>query len=350
MRHKIISALLIMALVVVGSGFTQTTMKKNGTSGAAMLKVAVGARATAMGGAMTTTHGDVNQLFWNPAGISLNPGETQFTFSYNDWIADLNHNAFAIGHSFGNMGTVAIGGLMSGVSDITANRDVQEGLEGVDYSGGETFDYNTTLFGVSYAKQFTDKLSLGFTVKYYNEKIDVKSVGTFALDFGAVYFVGYRDLAIGARIQNLGGDMEYYYVPFSLPLVFSFGASMSVVDTDFFSFKTLVDASKPIDADQMINGGIEASLYNSIHLRAGYKFNYSGVTDEFGPLSSYQIVENEQRNHWWDQKTYNRTDEGISIGAGVEIPYGDYHLSVDYAWTAFDLLDNVNRFSMTFKF
>jgi hypothetical protein len=37
------------------------------------------------------------------------------------------------------------------------------------------FDYNSPIIGLSYAKQFTDKLSMGATVKYYSEKIDVEN-------------------------------------------------------------------------------------------------------------------------------------------------------------------------------
>jgi len=350
MRHKLLAALLILAVLsMVVSGYAQTN-KKTGIAGASILKVGVGAKAVAIGSAVTTIHGDVNQLFWNPAGISLPDGKTQLTFSYNKWIADINHNAFAVGHSFGKWGTFAIGGFMSGVSGIEAVRDLQPGLKGVEYATSSTFDYNSNYIALSYAKQFTDKLSLGITGKYYSEKIDVETVNAFAVDFGAIYLIGYRDLAIGARIQNVGSDLKYYYVPFSLPIVFSFGASMSMLKSDFFSFKGFVDATKPIDSEQMIDGGVEAVLMKSVYFRTGYKFNYQGILDKFGARNSFQRIEAVTRDHWWDQKQYARTDEGISIGAGIELPYDRYTLVLDYAYTSFDLLTNVNRFSLSFKF
>ena len=350
MRHKSISTLLVVFLLVFAVAVFPQSMKKTGISGASILKVGVGAKAVGIGSAITTVTNDVNQVFWNPAGISLPEGKTQVTFSYNQWIADINHNAFAVAHSFGSWGTVALGGLMSGVSDIEANRDVQPGLAGVEYSDEATFDYNSAIIGLSYAKQFTDKLSLGATVKYYSEKIDVESIGTVAFDFGAIYMLGYRDLAIGARIQNLGGDLEYYYVPFSLPMVFSFGVSMSMIQSDAFTFKGYVDATKPLDADQMILGGVEANLMKNVSFRAGYKFNYMGMMDDFGPRSSYQIVEKTTRDHWYAQKSYSRTDEGLSLGAGIVLPYSGYDLVIDYTWSSFDLLDDVNRLSVSFKF
>ena len=188
MRHKIISAVLILSLVfLVGSGYTQI-MKKTGSSGAAILKVGVGAKAVAMGTAMTTGEGDVNQIFWNPAGIALNTGETQVTFSYNDWIADLDHNAFAAARSFGNLGTFAISGMMAGVTGITANRDTEAGLEGVSYNTGNTFDYNSSYFALAWAKQFTDKLTLGVTGKYYSEKIGFKLELSLYILAGILFF------------------------------------------------------------------------------------------------------------------------------------------------------------------
>ena len=123
MKYKAITALLIIVmLVAVISGYTQT-MRKTGLSGASILKVGVGAKAVAIGSAVTSETGDVNQLFWNPAGISLDRGQTDITFSYNNWLVDLSHNAFAVGHCFGNIGTFAVGGMVSGVSGIDADRD-----------------------------------------------------------------------------------------------------------------------------------------------------------------------------------------------------------------------------------
>ncbi|MFZ5517531.1 MAG: PorV/PorQ family protein [Candidatus Zhuqueibacterota bacterium] len=325
-------------------------MKKTGSSGASILKVAVGAKASALASAMTTTQGDVNQLFWNPAGIVLEAGQTQVTFSYNNWIADLSHNAFAVARSFGNLGTFALGGMMAGVSDITANRDIQPGLEGVEYIDDATFDYNSNFLALSYGRQFTDKLALGITAKYYSESIDGVGIHSFAMDFGAIYEVGFKDLTIGARIQNLGQDMTYYYVPVNLPLVFSFGVSYSLINSDLFGLKGYLDATKPLDADQMILTGAEMHLYKTMFVRGGYKLNYTGIQDEFMGRDVYYNNEAVTRTSWLSKQSYNRTDEGLSIGAGIEIPYDKYKLIVDYAWTSFDVMDDVNRFSLTFKF
>ena len=40
-----------------------------------------------------------------------------------------------------------------------------------------------------------------------------------------------------------------------------------------------LDAIKPQDSQQLLFGGAEASFYDLLFLRGGYKFNYSGVED-----------------------------------------------------------------------
>ncbi len=350
MRHKMISLLLIFALVLLVSSSFGQNMKKTGTSGAAILKVAIGAKATALGTAMTTVTGDVNQVFWNPAGIVGGSGSTQVTYSYNRWIADLSHNAFAVSHNLSGVGTFAIGGMMSGVNDITANRDIQPGLAGVEYVDDPTFDFNSNVLSLSFARQFTDKLSMGVTGKYYNETIDGVGVNAFAVDFGAIYHLGYKDLTIGARIQNLGQDLEYYYIPINLPLVFSFGVSYSLINSNVFSMKGYLDAAKPLDADQMFLGGMEINLDKKFYVRSGYKMNYAGVKDNFLQRSVYYQTENVTRQSWLDTQSYSRTDEGFSLGIGMEVPYDNYKLVVDYSWSQFELMDDVSRLSVSFQF
>jgi hypothetical protein len=75
-------------------------------------------------------------------------------------------------------------------------------------------------------------------------------------------------------------------------------------------------------------------------LSAVAKFNYSGTTDTYG----------NRGEGWYDEKTYNRTDEGFTLGAGIELPYHDNKLVLDYAYTEFNILSNVNRFSLTLTF
>ena len=146
--------------------------------------------------------------------------------------------------------------MMSGVDGIEANRDVVPGLADVTYNTSDTFNYGSMYIMLSYSRLMADRLTLGTSAKFYQETIDDQSASAFAFDFGAIYELGYRDLTLGARINNVGSDIKYYNIAASLPMVFSFGLSMSVVQTESFNFKGYMDATKALDTEQLVFGGL----------------------------------------------------------------------------------------------
>ena len=231
-KKTLLVAGLVTSMFVVGS--THAQIRKSGITGAAFLKIPVGARATALGSAYTTIPEDVNQMFWNPAGIATQGGKTQLTFSYNDWIAGLAHVAAGVSHDFASIGTLGIGFLSLSLSDIQADRDVVPSfLSGsftpFDLGTSDTYDYNDTAVNVSWAYVFTDKLSMGSSIKYINQSIDGVSANAVALDFGAIYHIGFRGARIGARMNNLGNDLKLFDLGTPLPLTFSIGMAVKEI-------------------------------------------------------------------------------------------------------------------------
>ncbi len=333
----------VAILLLTTSCLTFAQVKKSGLTGAAFLKVGVGASAVAMGSAVTSVSEDLNQFFWNPAGIAMSNNQWQATFHFNQWIADLNHNAVAIGHDFGNIGTLAIGFTSLGVSDIAADRDVipsflSGSITPNDTETGASYDYLDLALQISWAKSFTDKLSLGTSVKFISQSIDSESATAYAFDFGALYKIGYRNATIGARINNLGKDLKFFDIGAPLPLVFSIGATISLYNNEDNNFVLTADATKPQDSDQLIFTGGQYTFSDFVSIRGGWKFNYSGVDDTKRNEFDGEIID------------VPRTEEGFSLGGGLNIPLGKRNVIVDYAYTDFGILDSVNRFSILVTF
>ncbi len=344
---KFLKTLLGLALAVwMLGGTADAQVRKAGLTGASFLKIGVGARAVALGSAYTTIRSDVNQMFWNPAGISLVGGKTQATFSYNQWIADLSHYAFGISRDFGTWGTWGVGMVAMGVSDIPANRDAVPGFLAGTYTGfvdpntSATYNYNDTAINISWAYQFTDRLSMGVTGKYINQSIDGRSVNAMAIDVGAIYDIGYKGARIGARMNNLGGDLKYYDIGAPLPLVFSVGTSINLLDQEEQGMRltAMLDATKPQDAEQLLFAAGEFQVMKYLMVRGGYKFNYSGITDKKTDEITRQPI------------NADRTEEGYTLGGGIDYPFGGYRLGVDYAYTQFGILDSVHRVTMNVGF
>jgi len=344
-------AVLGMAVLVAAQP-SEAGVGKSGLTGAAFLKVGVGARAVALGSAYTTVTGDVNQMFWNPAGTAMSGGKSEVLLSHNQWIADLSHQAVGYARDMGDMGTLGIGVVTLGLSDIVADRDAvpQFVLDAGTFDPNDTetsgsYSYRDLAIGVTWSRHITDRLDMGMTGKVVRQAIDGVSATAYAADFGAIYRVR-NGMRIGARINNLGSDLTFYDIGAPLPLIFSIGAAIDLLQSNEEGLQVtlLADAAKPQDSDQLLYTAIEVQLFDSLQLRTGYKYNYQGVLGARGfedekvdevDGSSFDVV---------------RTEEGLTAGLGLNLGMGGYDATVDYAFTSFGILDSVHQFSLKFQF
>ncbi len=328
-RYAFIATLCISQIAVA-------QQRKAGLTGAAFLKVGVGAKAVAMGSAATAFTGDVNQMFWNPAGIALTDETLQATFSYNKWIADLSHNSAGVSYNLEGIGTIGVGVISFGVSGIPADRDIP--LDPVlkpsqiETNTSDTYDYQDMAVQLSFARYVSERLSLGATVKMVSQSIDGMSISAVAVDFGSVYHIGVLDWTIAARFNNLGGSMKFYDIAYGLPLSFSIGTAMTPVKMGDSDVSIALDALKPQDGPQYIYAGAEYSYADMISVRGGWKLNYSGTKDD--ATSTRAAI--------------NSTIEGFSAGAGVNTMIAGYAVRVDYSYSEMQLVDAAHRVSLTF--
>lgn len=339
---QIFASLLIALLLTAAFGeHANAQTRKAGINSAAFLKIGVGARQVGIGSAVTSMSGDINNMYWNPAGIAMKDVQMQGSVTYNNWFAGLTQTSIAAGYNLEGIGTVGIGAMTFGISNIPADRDngftdPQLVSQQIDAVSSSTYDYRDLLVQGTFARNINDNLSLGVTAKYIHEKIDDKSASAVAFDFGSVYNIGVLGWSLGARLNNLGGDIKYYDFAAPIPLTFSFGTSMTPLTVGKSSFTVALDAVKPQDGQQYYYSGLEWNYDNTLFLRGGWKFNYS-----------------------WMGLAHDAIDEGTSIrsgiqtslekgslGAGLRMPFEEYMMSFDYAYTIFSVLDGVHRFSL----
>lgn len=324
MNFKKLLVPLIIFLISSPDLFAQ---RKAGINSAAFLKVGVGARAVSMGSAATTTAGDVEQMFWNPAGIALNDHRIQAAFSYNNWLAGIKQNVGSVCYNLEGLGTIGIGFIAFGVSDIPATRDPF-----YDTRTESTYDYMDIAAQVSFARHVTDRLSLGITGKYIRERIDDRTASAVAFDVGSLYDIGYLGWRVGARLSNIGSDIKYYDFSSPIPITFSMGTSIMPLGTESQQWRVGVDVVKQQDYLPYFNIGMEYTVEDMLSLRAGYKLNYSDTQDP-GRTNRNPI---------------ETSIEGWSVGGGVHTTWRDYDVRIDYAFTDMKILKDVHRFSIRF--
>jgi hypothetical protein len=313
---------LICFSSIVYGGFS-----KAGRTSLQFLKIGIGARSVAMGEACIANVSGVNAVFWNPAAIAyIDGGEAGF--NYARWIGDLNLMAGAVAYNWEMIGAFSIYfvGLDYG--------DIEEALTtsptgGLDTRTGNFFSGNDIAIGFSYARKFTEQLSIGLSFKYLREELFTYNSSLVSFDVGSYYDTRWKGIKLAMTAQNFSRPARFletkedFEQEYELPLVFRIGWSIDLLggenlflggDPESHKLTFNMDAVHTNDYAERLHLGMEYWLFNKFALRAGYRFNY---------------------------------EEGnLSIGAGLNYPVGPMNLRVDYAYVDYDFLDATHRVSI----
>lgn len=306
MKRNHIPLLFVLSLVTMNLLSAQSSgrnVSKSGTTAAAFLEIPVSARAVSLGSAYSAIADDASSLYWNPAG-SARLMQTEVVFSHMTWLADMGFDYSAVAVPVGSLGTIGISFTALSMDDMKVT--TVEKPEGT----GELFSASSIAAGVHYARNLSDKFSIGFTAKYIQETIWHMRASAFALDIGVLYTTEFfNNMKIGATISNFGTDMQmagrdarYFYRvdpqkmgsneriamdiemdSWSLPLNFQFGIATNIFESDIHRLTIAVDALHPSDNYESVNVGAEYTFYNAFMVRGGYRS--LGLADSEGGLT-----------------------------------------------------------------
>ncbi|MGQ9561837.1 MAG: PorV/PorQ family protein [Candidatus Oleimicrobiaceae bacterium] len=327
----------IVALGTLGAGSTARPQNPNlGTAGAQFLQIPVGAQAVGMAGAYVGMAEDAVALFWNPAGIT-HVQHHAVHFSHLQWFSSVHLTSAAYVINLDRWGVLGLSVNSLGMDKMEVTTELQP--EG----NGEFWDAQDLALGVTYARALTDRMSVGLTGKYVRQRIWHESASGVAFDVGTQYQLDFRRLVIAMAMTNFGADLKLagrdldvvhdrstslprnrltparlQTETYPLPLHFQVGIAFDVYHSPFLTVRSAVDAAHPNDNDERIHLGTELALREIAFFRAGYRYNY-------------------------DQESW-------TVGAGLRLAFARSRIRVDYAYSFFDLLDDVQRFSLGMEF
>lgn len=324
-----------LALPALGQGTS-----KVGTSAAQFLRLPVGARSAAMGGAVTGDIADASSMFWNPAGLA-DINDYTVMVEYADWFVDVNHNYLGVvlPSKHGNFGLNVVALNMGEMEETTY--DFPEGT-------GRTFSAYSVAIGASYAHYLMKDFRMGVNLKFVNETIMNSSAQTFAFDIGTLYKLPFLGLRFGVSVTNVGGKMQMdgddliipvdldeegrgNYEPdaklatraYPLPLRLKVGFAWDAVKNENTRVTLTLDGNSPSDNTQSVSVGTEIGLLDDLVMLRGGLPNL-GQED--------------------------RTDE-FTTGIGIKYPINEnLKVNVGYAFQKFKYLDYVNRMTLSVQF
>ncbi len=361
MNIKFLLIIILLTFTFLTSSFAQSiNVSKTGTTAATFLEIGIGAEANGMGAAFVSRATDATSLYWNPAGIAQLVNNDAVVVHAN-WIAATNLDWAGLVLPLGEFGNIGFSFTSLSMPDEKV-RTVQQ-PEGT----GEYFSAGDIAIGVSYARNLTDRFSIGFTGKYIQETIWHMSSSAFAFDIGTLFRTDlFGGMVIGASISNFGTPMKLSgidtrtfaqvdpsvygsndQIPYSidldswgLPLLFRIGVSTNAIKTQDYRWTVALDALHPNDNYETFNVGTEFAYKEFLFLRAGFQSLYfvdpnTGTADR----------------SFFKQPLYTG-EGGLSLGIGVnsKMLFSSNVVRFDYAYRNFGVLDGVNYFSVGIEF
>ena len=317
-RHTGLFMVLAVCILMVSATSTaaRSIHEQAGSSAFSFLKIGVGARAAALGGAFVSLSEDASALYWNPAGLTQ-LDQQQITLGYVNYLLDI-HSGF-LGYVLPRRGDLRLGMALNYFSYGEFQETTVENPSG---SGLGTFGAVDMALSVSGAYPLKQGISVGATAKFIYSKIEDYSSDAYAMDLGGLYPLPNGRTRIGASIQNLGFQRSGYLSDHTdgLAPIFRLGASHQLQGLPLL---LSADLFKPTDHHVNLNLGGELEPVENFSLRLGWS--------SLGQ----------------DQKVGTDRDNLAGFSGGLGVGWQRYRL--DYAYSSQAELGDIHRATISLE-
>ncbi len=301
---RLIPVIILLFLLINSPHLTAQNIQ-----GANFLKLTIGSRAQAMGGAFTAISNDINGLYYNPAGAAFT-FQPALMFYHAQWLEDISvenvsfilplHKRLRMTGGFTFLHLPKIDRYEI---DPVGQSPIQDG----------SFQVYDMVAQVGFSYRLSWDISLGVTGKFLQERLDQVSAQSFAFDLGILYRAPIDFLSIGFAVQNLGPQIQYESSREKLPLTYRVGMAYQL---PYNAVSISVDGVKSLEEDWKIYPGIELDFLNTFSFRTGY-----------------QITQNSAGEY--------------TVGLGLN--WRDNY-SFNYVFSPYGILGNTHRAELIFRF
>ncbi|MFA6402925.1 MAG: PorV/PorQ family protein [Salinivirgaceae bacterium] len=210
---------------------------------------------------------------------------------------------------------------------------------------GSTFRPNLTNIGVSYAKEFSNSIYGGITVKVISEQLSNLSATGVAFDAGIQYITGSREqIKFGVTMKNVGptmkvtGDgmairanyaggpietMEMRSAEYEMPSLIKLGVAYDFDLGDIHALTLMGAFTENSFSKNQFHGGLEYGFHKILMLRGGYVYE-NGINSDIDRTSALT---------------------GLTAGFSLAIPIKkgeDRAFAIDYSFRDTDLFNGIH--------
>ena len=249
---------VILLLTLAASGHSARAVTQDGGGAASYLRLGVGARAQAMGGAYSAVADDPQAAFWNPAGLTQYKGIN--VYSQVAFLAyERKHSFFSYSHAVKRDVSLALSWLsFSGGDDL--ERRLGPSLEPLSY-----FSDRENCYIFSAGHLFHPEVRLGVNSKVLTHRLGESFGWGFGFDLGAIWtHAGYSAALV---LRDLGGRINWRNAyQENLPISLRVGGAGRVLPRLLLS----AELSKVAEQGVRPHIGGEFSLARELALQLGF--------------------------------------------------------------------------------
>lgn len=291
----------------------------------AFTRMGFGARGMGMGNAMSAVITGNKVAYYNPALSAFQEGNSfQTSYSILSFDRNLNFLNFTRKFEFGKknskgefIGKPRVSGLSAGI--INASVDNFQERDNQGNVSGELSPFENQFF-LGLANQFSEKLTIGFTAKFYYSKLyDEIETNTFGIDIGVIYRAN-EQLTLAAMVVDLLSKYEWDTTPVygqegftiddKFPLLIRVGASYKLENPNLL---VAVEYENSDAGTNYLRFGLEYEIHQSLFLRGGLdKFDISNTAVPSRPSLGFSYFQ-----------AFNNLIVGINYAFVLE-PYSSY--------------------------
>ena len=303
---------LVITVVLALAQSAAAINSNAGTTGFNFLKIGVGARTAALGGANTALSGDLEATASNPASL----------FGVRERTASLSLTSYLVDSEAGFVSLAFPGEdrvWAAGINYFTHGDLQRTDTEGRNLGTFGAFDMAAQVTAAQ--KVWQRRLTVGVNFKAIYSSIDDYTSDAYAIDLGVLAPGPIEGMTVGASLANVGTVRSGFTDSFkdSLPVLFKLGLSHRPAHAPL-PMMLLADINVPNDNDTYLTFGAELDLGKGLLVRPGYSMQQTGLDGE----------------------------EAIGLTAGAGVALQRYR--VDYAFTSFPTLGDVHRVSLSSAF
>jgi hypothetical protein len=330
---KLNKSILIATSLLFGSNVLLAGNEDRvGSAGASELLINPWARSSAWGDAGMSSVNGLEAAFVNVAGLAFTD-KTELIFNRTNWLQStgIKMNSMGFAQRTGDVSVIALTFTTMNFGDVMiTTTDKPEG-------GVGTFSPRYYNLGFSYAREFSNSIYGGLTVRAISEQINNAKASGIAFDAGIRYVTGEKDnIKFGIALKNVGPTMAFEGDGFSVTSIIQATNLSTTTEQRSAKFELPSLVSIGFSYDFLISeahkltaaGTYTSNSFSKDNFRLGLEYSFSSKKATFIARGGYV-----QEKGIFSADTRTSALTGPTGGISVDMKAGEKGTNIGFDYT-----------------